>query len=191
MDKCGNGHKLGNYMFSDDRKSIYRACLCCGKKSSYPLTKEFVKQIEKQDTASKFVSTLIEQDPNIIKDSDDVVRLSGNLMDYMYYIDVSDDNHNSIVSSIDKLNGREEFFVDRGRYELLGNVSDCFSMFFKKEELEIACGLDNFPDVETKNYYEELVCSFDILYDEIENNFDKIFNDLYEQHNSKESPKKK
>lgn len=178
MNKCDNGHKYGNYIVEEG--SCYRECKCCQYRQDYPLDSDILKEVAKQEETKRLLEILLTRDPELISTSDSVANLIGCLLDDIFYIDV-DNMDEQIVSSIRQLNNDERFFVDEQRYNFLSDVTRCFSLFFEKEKLEITCGLDNFPDLETKYYHKRLCDSFDILYDTSQVKSQEILAEIYDQ----------
>ena len=181
MSKCNNGHIYGGYTIIDGKAS--RTCMCCGHVQEYPIDKDIVDEISKQNEAKILVSTLLTGDPELITSDEDAVKLVSCLVDDMFYIHVyNKEEQKEICDAIIQFSVYNNFFE---------NASNCLNCFFKMKDVKIAYGLDRFPDVESKSIYEAMCDKFDSSYNKSIRMSNEILESLYNNENLKESPMKR
>ena len=181
MSKCNNGHIYGGYTIIDGKAS--RTCMCCGHVQEYPIDKDIVDEISKQNEAKILVSTLLTGDPELITSDEDAVKLVSCIIDDMFDIHVyNSGKQQEIINSVRQFSKYDDFFK---------NASDCLNLLFKMDDFKIAYGLGRFPDVESKSIYEAMCDKFDSLYNNSIRMSNEILESLYNNENLKESPMKR
>lgn len=180
MSKCNNGHIYGSYNINEN--SIVRVCKCCGEKTTYPLDADIITEIKKQEEASLFVNALIQDNGSIINNSDDVIRLFSGLLDNIFYINTTKENQEQMINKMQMLviNTKDDFPDKSLLDDVIGTI-ECFRLFFRKEQFEIALGIDNWKNnADTNKTYEETCEKFDIIHNKLLKKFDKHLSVLYD-----------
>lgn len=180
MSKCNNGHIYGNYNINKD--NTFRVCKCCGKKTTYPLDSDIATEIKKQEEASIFVSALIHNNGSIINNGDNIIRLFSGLLDSIFYINIPKNLQEQMINNMQMLviNNRDSF-ENKSLLNDVINTIECFRLFFRKEQFEVAIGMDNWKnDKEDEKTYEETCQKFDSIHSKLLEKFDKHLSMLYD-----------
>lgn len=174
-DKCKEFHKYGPFLKSF-KNEIYRTCLCCLEKRTYPVSEEIVLELAQQDEASQLLNILLYQDNNAIKSSDDYIKLIGCLADNLSYLYINESTQNKFIEKISLLNNY--FHKNRpDRYEIINEFVHYLRLYFRKENMEIRLGLNSFP--------EEEAMKLDLLWTAINDKINQELEDLYDLENRK------
>lgn len=72
-------------------------------------------------------------------------------------------------------------FPDKSLLDDVIGTIECFRLFFRKEQFEIALGIDNWKNnADTDKTYEETCEKFDIIHNKLLEKFDKHLSVLYD-----------
>jgi hypothetical protein len=147
---CTNEHQYGP--FKEIKNNYYRICKICNKKTIYPKDEDIKKEIEKQLSAKMLLEIITKQKINIIKKSDNFLKLIACLLDNISYLYLNETEIKDTLLKITNLNNY--FNQNQENYQLIQDTLKYLNEYFNGENNEEQL-------LKLDNLYNKLVQEFD------------------------------